>query len=212
MASGSRAAGIVFALGYLLGIVPGPIVAALGGLALITFGRSLLLDRSGATLAALALAVVGGALGVGALRWSTLDLIELRGVQAVLGPTLWVGPDRVALAAGIASGAALLALGVWSGLGPRLDRSDRLWLSLEALVAALAVVTVFGAPVGLLGDAAEPRLVELGAWAAATLAVAVVVVALGWLLSRRGALVRGMSIGLSSAAAVAAAVMMVISL
>ena len=212
VASGSRAAGIVFALGYLLGLVPGPIVAVVGGLALITFGRSLLLGRVPATFAALAIAVVAAALGVGALRWSTLSLDDLRGAQAVLGPTLSVGPERAAVASFLATGAAVLALGVWSALGPRSDRSDRVWLALEALVAALAVVTVFGDPVRLFGDAAPARLLELAAWLGATVLTAAVVVSLGALLGGRGTAVRGVAIGLSAAAVAAGAVVMVVSL
>jgi hypothetical protein len=202
----------VFALGYLLGLVPGPIVAVVGGLALITFGRSLLLDRAGAAYAAAAVAVVAASLGVGALRWSTLSLDELRGVQEVLGPTLWVGPERVALAAGIAAGAAVLALGVWSALGPRLDRGDRVWLTLEGLVAALAVVTVFANPLRLLGETSPVRLVELATWAGATVATGALVILLGALMGRRGSLVRGIATIVSAVGALAAAVLMVISL
>jgi hypothetical protein len=212
VASGSRAAGIVFTLGYLLGLVPGPVVAAVGGLALITFGRSLLLERRAATLAAGALAVVAAALGVGALRWGTLDLVELRGVQAVLGPTLWVGPQQVALASGIAAGGALLALGVWSALGPRLDRGDRVWLSLEGLVAVLAVVTVFLDPVRLLGDRSPSGFVELSSWAGAALVAGLLVLGMGRLLAGGGRLLRVLTVALSAAATVGAAVVMVVSL
>ena len=211
VASGSRAAGIVFSLGYLLGFVPGPIVAVVGGLALITFGRSLLLDRRSAAYAAAAVAVVAASLGVGALRWSTLSLDELRGVQEVLGPTLSVGPARVASASSIAAGAALLAVSVWSALGPRLDRNDRVWLTLEALVAALTVVTVFASPLRLLGDEAPAQVIELALWAGATVVTGAVVIALDALI-RKGPIMRRMAMALSSVAAVVAAVIMVISL
>lgn len=212
VASGSRAAGIVFTLGYLLGIVPGPVVAVVGGLALITFGRSLLLERRAATLAAGALAVVAAALGVGALRWGTLDLVELRGVQAVLGPTLWVGPQRVAVASGIAAVGALLALSVWSGLGPRLDRADRVWLSVEGVVAALAVVTVFLDPVRLLGARATSGLLELASWAGAALVAGLLVLGMGRLLVSGGRVLRELTVALSAAATVGAAAVMVVSL
>ena len=212
VASGSRAAGIVFALGYLLGLVPGPLVAVVGGLALVTFGRSLLLGRTPATYAALSIAVVAAALGVGALRWASLSLDDLRGAQAVLGPTLSVGPERAAVASWLALGAAVLALGVWSGLGPRSDRADRVWLSLEGLVAALAVVTVFADPVRLLGETAPARSLELAAWAGATAVTAAVVLALGALMGSRSATVRGFAVALSAAAVAAGAVVMVVAL
>ena len=42
-ATGTRVAGVVLIVGYLSGLVPGQIVSLVGGLALITFGRMLLL-------------------------------------------------------------------------------------------------------------------------------------------------------------------------
>ncbi|MGH2693430.1 MAG: hypothetical protein ACRDJJ_01315, partial [Actinomycetota bacterium] len=57
----TRAAGLVIALGYLLGLVPGPLVAVVGGLALVTFGRGLLCRRGDEAVAGAALAVVAGA-------------------------------------------------------------------------------------------------------------------------------------------------------
>jgi hypothetical protein len=209
VASGSRAAGIAFSLGYLLGLVPGPIFAVVGGLALITFGRSLLLDRTGGVLAASALSVAAAALGVGALRWETVALEELRGVQSVLGPSVAVGPEDVALSSAIAAGAAVVALGVWSALGPRLDRSDRVWLGLEALVAALAVGTVFLDPVRLLGETAAQPAVELASWAAVALVVTGLMLGLGWLLRRATVMVRGGVAAVSGIALVVAATLMV---
>ena len=212
VASGSRAAGTVFALGYLLGLVPGPVVAVVGGLALITFGRSLLLDRRDGRVAAAAFAVATVTFGVGALRWDTLELAELRGVQAVLGPTVLVGPQRVAVAAGLAAGASLVALAVWSSLGPRLDRGDRAWLSVEAVVGALLTVTVFFDPVRLIGETAGSPLLEWGLWSGAALATAAVTLALAWLLARGGPKGRGGALGVGACAAAAAAAVMVASL
>jgi hypothetical protein len=202
----------VFSLGYLVGLVPGPVIAVVGGLALITFGRALLLDGRGGRVAVLAFAVLAAALGVGALRWATLDLAELRGVQAVLGPTLTVGPERVALAASIAAGAALLALGSWSAPGPRLDRTDRIWISIESATGALAVVTVFFDPVRLLGEKAGARPLEWGLWVAAVGAATGAAAAVAWLLARTGWPSRWLVVGLSAVAVGAAAAVMVVSL
>ncbi|MDQ3952424.1 MAG: hypothetical protein M3279_05600, partial [Actinomycetota bacterium] len=89
--AGARVAGAVVALGYLLGLVQGPLLAVAGGLALVTLGRSAGARGSDDLVFGGALAVLVGALQVGGLRWETLDLAELRGAQAVLGPALLVG-------------------------------------------------------------------------------------------------------------------------
>jgi hypothetical protein len=180
LSAGTRAAGLVVALGYLLGLVPGPLVAAVGGLALITFGRALLVDRAGELRAGASLALLAGAVGVAALRWGTLQLSEVRGVQAVLGPTVMVEPSVVATACWLAAGGAVLALGVWLATA----RSDgrlgfALW-TLEGIAGALVIVTVFWGPT--LGTDVG---VELGTWALATIAALVPAGLLGLYLPHR---------------------------
>ncbi len=183
-ASGTRAAGIVIALGYLLGVVAGPVVAVVGGLALITYGRSLLLMRIPAAIAGGAIAVIAGSLGVGALRWEALELAELRGAQAVLGPTLLVGPTQTAVAVAIAAAAALVALAVWLSAPWPTARAGYVWSALEAVLVALAIVTVFFDPSRSgFGGAALPAQLLRSVVAVAVTAAAAGAVA--WLLSKQ---------------------------
>lgn len=146
--AGARVAGSVIALGYLLGLVQGPLLAVAGGLALVTLGRCAASRGSEDLLLGAALAVLGGALLVGGLRWETLDLAQLRGAQAVLGPTVLVDPSGAAAACWLATLAAVAALAVWLATARRIDEgvpgppARVLWYA-EALVGALAIVTVF---------------------------------------------------------------------
>ena len=168
----ARVAGAVSALGFVLGIVDGPIVAAVGALALISFGRSLVAPRGTELIGPLAFAVVAGATGVAALRWRSLELSELQGIQAVLGPTVAVEPLQVATAAGVAVAAGILAAGIWladdlagGGLG-------RAWRWVEIVTASLVLATLFAGP--------DPAgVLEAAIWAAATAAVAVLIAMIG---------------------------------
>ena len=206
-ASGTRAAGLVITLGYLLGVVAGPLVAVVGGLALITYGRSLLLTRIPASIAGAAVAVLAGALGVGALRWEALELAELRGVQAVLGPTLLVGPTQSAVATSIAAGAALLALAVWLSSPWPVHRFGLVWGALEAIAAALAITTVFFDPAesGLGGGGAGSIVAQLLRWAAVVVLAASATSALAWFLSRHKVVWRAIPVAVAGAAVLAAA-------
>jgi hypothetical protein len=172
----------VLALGYLTGLVSGPLVAAVGGLALNTFGRSLRMDRAGRGLAAAGFAVVAGALGIAAVRWGTLELAELRSVQAVLGPTLLVGPERAAIAAIIATVAGSVALGLWVAALPVQGFIQWAWTGLETLTVALALVSAFWGP-KILFDFAEAPTTEVlesfRIWAAAASVVTFVAIAGG---------------------------------
>lgn len=206
-ASGTRAAGLVIALGYLLGVVAGPVVAVVGGLALITYGRSLLLTRIPASIAGAAVAVLAGAMGVGALRWEALELAELRGVQAVLGPTLLVGPTQSAVATSIAAGAALLALAVWLSAPWPSNRFGLIWAGLEAIVGALAITTVFFDPAesGLGGAGAGSVTAQLLRWAAVVAVAAAASSGLAWFLSRHKLIWRALPVVVAGAAVLAAA-------
>jgi hypothetical protein len=179
----ARVGGLALALGYLTGLVSGPLVAAVGGLALNTFGRSLRMDRAGRGLAAGGFAVVAGALGIAAVRWGTLELAELRSVQAVLGPTLLVGPESAAIAAIIATVAASVALGLWVAALPVRGFIQWIWTGLETLTVALALVSAFWGPKILLDFAEAPTTTEvldsLGIWAAAAAVVTFVGIAGG---------------------------------
>ena len=186
-ATGTRVAGVVLILGYLSGLVPGQIVSLVGGLALITFGRMLLLDRKDTAVAGAALAVAAGSFGIAALRWGTLSLETLVGAQSVMGPTILVGPEAPALASGAALGAAIVAIAAWSTQPAGLDRRGRMWGRVEAIVAVLAATLVFASP-GSGGSLSEffGDPVELVAPAATiALGVALVVAAPKVLRSRK---------------------------
>jgi hypothetical protein len=204
----ARAGGLVLALGYLTGLVSGPLVAAVGGLALNTFGRSFRMDRKGQALAAAGLAVIAGALGIAALRWGTLELAELRSVQAVLGPTVLVGPEPAAIAAIIATVAASLALCLWVAALPVQGFLGWVWTGLETLSMALALVTAFWGPKILLGSGDVPSwevLASLGPWAAAAVGVTFVGVGGGLLARMLPESIRsGLMVGALAALAVAA--------
>lgn len=209
-ASGTRAAGIVIALGYLLGVVAGPVVAVVGGLALITYGRSLLLMRIPAAIAGGAIAVIAGSLGVGALRWQALELVELRGAQAVLGPTLLVGPTQVAVAVGIAAAAALVALAMWLSEPWPTARAGYVWSALEAVLVALAIVTVFFDPSrsGFGGAGAGSFPAQLFRSAVAVVVTAGAAGAAAWVLSKQGDLWRAVPLVASGAAVLAGAALL----
>jgi hypothetical protein len=180
LADGTRVAGLVVVFGLLLGFVPGPLVAAIGGLALVTFGRALLVDRVGEFQAGASLALIAGGVGVAGLRWGTLQLGEVRGVQAVLGPTVLVEPSGAATATWLAAGGAVLALAVWLG---RMPEGGRVALGLwgfEAVAGSLAIVSVFWGPA--LG---RELATSLGVWALATIAALVPAVLLALVLARR---------------------------
>ncbi len=163
------------ALGLALGIAPGTVPAFIGGVSLITVGRRVEL-RTSASLVLLALA-----LGIGALRWSTVDLQQLFGIQEVLGPSLLVGPELPAAATGLAAFASIAALMVWCS--PPLEPlvllpgemgvwSTRVWAWLETWAPAAGIASVFFRP-------AQPGLAPLS-----PLALAVVALGAGLLLRR----------------------------
>jgi hypothetical protein len=178
-ATGARAAGLVIALGYLLGLVRGPVVGVAGGLALVTLGRCAVAASPDDLHLGGALALLAGALGVGVLRWGALDLGDLRGAQAVLGPTLLVGPAAAAAACWAAAGAAVVALATWLAAARGADdglEGDRrparsLW-GAEAVTGGIAIVSVFWGPStprgSLVGGAA---LIALAGWVLAVAAV-----------------------------------------
>ena len=205
----ARVAGAVICLGYLLGVVQGPVVSVVGGLALITFGRNLLLDHRAAAISGAALAVMAAALGIAALRWGALDLGELRGVQSVLGPTILVGPVEASAATSIAGVAALTGLAVWMSR-PWPDSKVLFgWWGVEAAVAALALVTLFFQPVTFFGG---QGLVALLGWLGATALVVALVAGGGWLLRKVPSAVPAALMGGAGAAVAAAAAVLVTAL
>lgn len=205
----ARVAGAVICLGYLLGVVQGPVVSVVGGLALITFGRNILLDHRTAAISGAALAVMAAALGIAALRWGALDLGELRGVQSVLGPTMLVGPVEASVATSIAGVAALAGLAVWMSRPWPDSRVLFGWWGLEAGIGGLALVTLFFEPVALVGS--EGAVAVLG-WFALTALVVALVWAGGWLLKKLPTAVPAALMGGAGAAVAAAAAILVTAL
>ncbi len=145
-ATGTRVAGAVLILGYLSGLVPGAIVSLVGALALMTFGRALLLDRGATAVSGVAVAIAAGAFGVAAVRWGTLSLSELVGAQSVLGPTILVGPPALAIASAVALGAVLVAAAAWVTEPLGTERASRMWSRIEGFLVVLAAAIVFAAP------------------------------------------------------------------
>lgn len=179
----ARAGGAVICLGYLLGLAEGSVVAVVGGLALITFGRNLLLDHRSAALSGAALAVIAASLGIAALRWGALDLSELRGVQSVLGPTVLVGPAAAAAATALAAVAALAGLTVWMARPWPGTKVMMAWWALEAAIGSGALVALFFHPAGLLGRSSASVPAVLATLAAAALLTGTVAGA-GFLLQK----------------------------
>jgi hypothetical protein len=213
VAVGVRVAGMIVALAYLTGWARGPLLAAAGGLALIAFGHALLLERIPSLVAAAGFAVATTALAAGALRWASLELVDLRGAQAVLGPTVLVEkagsaqPWLLPAAAWTAGIACVVALAIWI----RFPRGE-VWFSLlpwagEIVVAALAVATVFWGPAATSfgsGDGGE-IWADLGRWALVTAAVALPVAGLSYLLSRLARIWALVALAVAAAAALSAA-------
>src|SRR5687767_3253708 len=208
LSTAARVAGVVIAAGYLLGLTPGPLVSVIGALALVTYGRLLIAERPEAIRNGIALAIVAAALGVGALRWGTLDLGELRGVQSVLGPSLLVGPPLAAIACGAAAIAALLALGSWLNDPRPTDRTSYVWAATEALVWSLAVVTVLFDPArsALGGAGFASAALDLGRWILATVVATAMAVGVASLEARLTGRLRWLVLGVAAAlVAIAAA-------
>lgn len=212
---GARAAGSVLALGYLVGLVGGPLPAVLGALALLTLGRCAASSRPDDLVLGGALAAIGGALLVGALRWETVDLAGLRGAQAVLGPTVLVDPLSAAAACWLAALAGTAALAAWLATARRSDAEvggrlvQTLWLG-EAAVGALAIVTVFwggSVPRGSFGGV--DGALALGQWAVAVAAVAGAAVVSARYLERFPSWRRWVVAAAAAGAAVAALVVVV---
>lgn len=214
LSTAARVAGVVIAAGYLLGLTPGPLVSVIGALGLVTYGRLLIAERPEAIRNGIALAIVAAALGVGALRWGTLDLGELRGVQSVLGPSLLVGPPTAAIACGAAALGALLALGSWLNDPRPSGRVGYAWAGVEALLWSLAVVTVLFDPArsALGGAGLLSALVELGRWALATIVATALAVGVASLESGLTGRLRWSVLGVAGALVAVAGALVAVSL
>ena len=206
LAAGARVAGCTLAIIYLAGLTPGSLPFVIGGLALVTFGRTLEAPRhSDIPVAALAVGIVAVALGLGALRWGSLDLDDLRGAQAVLGPTLLVGPGAALAASCLAAGAALVALAAWFDVRRIGNRWELAWSIFETAVATFALATVFWGPRIVAGDDAADFAKDAGLWAAVVVCGAGIVFGLAWLIRPRSVLVRWLLLAVAATAILAGA-------
>lgn len=200
----ARAAGTILAAGYVAGLVPGSVIAIVGALALVTFGRSLVAPRAEAALDATALAVVAASLLAGALRWGTVDVTEIRGAQTVLGPTVLLGPTVAAAAAWTAAGAGVLALAEWEAFPGVKNRLDLFWWVTETLLGALALVSVFWGPEIAGADEGSSLLGSLATWAGATVVVGALALGVSYVSRRVGIRVRAGVLVVASVALVVA--------
>ena len=182
LSSGARAAGAVISLGYLVGVIPGAVPAVAAGLALVAFGRGLVVDRARSVQVAFSWAALALALLVAALRWGTVSLDELRGAQAVLGPTVLVQPDEAAVGAWLAVAGGVLAAGVLLAAAPPTGWRSWLIVAGEASVPALALVTAFWGPALVVSS--DRFLVDLSVWVAGVGTVVIVGMGLLWGLRR----------------------------
>jgi hypothetical protein len=190
LSAATRAAGTILAAGYVTDLVPGPVIALIGALALVTFGRSLVAPPAESALDAAALAVVAASLLAGALRWGTLDLAEIRGAQTVLGPTVLLGPAGAAVAVWMAAGVGVVALAEWEAFPGRQHRLDLFWWVTETLLGALALVSIFWGP-EIAGAAEGSSLgTSLGTWFAATVVVSGAALGISYLLRATGVRIR----------------------
>lgn len=171
LAAASRVAGAVIALGYLTGLVPGTLVAAVLALGALTFGRSLAgSDRGLLGVSAFGVLVVASL--VGALRWGSDSLDAIRGAQAVLGPTVLIEPQEAAIGAGLAAGAGVVALSVWLAT----DRPVGIWswvvAGAEGAVVSLCLATAFWGPAVIAPGAGEWAELarDVGGWSLVVLA------------------------------------------
>ena len=207
VAVGAQVAGVVLAGGYLLGLVQGPVMGLVGGLALIAFGRAVFLERAWAALTGAALAVLAGAMGVGALRWDAIELRALRGAQAVLGPTVLVGPIRVAVAAWLGLAAVVIAGVVLLSAPIGKGRAAIVARALEGLVLGLAAATVFWGPAIADGLSFGSTLARVGGWALVAVAIALPMVALSFVAAKAARPLHWVLLILAGVLAIAGAVL-----
>ncbi|MDQ4096079.1 MAG: hypothetical protein M3174_07750 [Actinomycetota bacterium] len=201
----ARVAGSVIALGFLLGLVPGPLAAVIAAVALVSFGRGLAPEATRAYLGLAAFGVVALTAAVGALRWGSSSLDAIRGAQAVLGPTLLIEPQNAAIGAGLAAAAGVLALSVWLGAHTPGGLISFALSCGEAVVVTLMLATAFWGPAVAApgaGDTAELAK-DVGAWALVCLAAALPAVGLSFLWRRLPVLWSWVAVGVALAAALA---------
>jgi hypothetical protein len=214
LAVGAGAAGLALALVFLVGFADGPVILVVGGLAIAMLAAAAIGGPGERLFTACGVAVVAGALLFPALRWQTLDLAGLRGIQAVLGPTLLVGPAPIAVSAGVAAGGGLVALGLATGPATEDGWGSRAWAGGGAAVASFAGVTVFYGP-AIPGWGAEsgPGVAgDVVSWALAVVAATGATLAIAVTSRRLPSIFRWIVMGISAAAVIAGAGVMAAAL
>lgn len=205
LATGLRVTGAVAALLLLTGVLQSSMWIVLAGLALAAGGRALVAtDRNSLIFIGVSLVVLCAAIAALCLRWNTLDAASVRGTQAVLGPTLLVGPTTVAAGAWTATAAAALAIGVWMAAQPLgSEIRDRIVSLGELFVLALAVAVPAWGPVA----AGDP---DMGLGLLGVLVATAIVGAVGFGIASfiRGKKLVWLPTGAATAGVVAGAVML----
>ena len=186
------------AVGYLVGLVDGPVLGILGSVALLSFGRALASVDGGELIAPASFGVVAGAAGVVALRWGTLELDGIGGIQAVLGPIVSVDPAPVAAMASASLLAALVATGVgMSDPGAGIGTPQWWWWAeIGTVSGALALLFVSSPIAGFSGAAL---------WGAATAGFVAAAAMTSRTTSQRSVLARLLIIGICGLVVAAAA-------
>lgn len=208
----TRVAGHALALVYLLGARDGAVLIVVGALGLVTFGR-VVAGRTKPLYPALAFVVAAIGLTIPSLRWQLLDLSELRGAQAVLGPTLLVGPAAVAFSTWIAALATLLGFGLGIASAPGRGFTWWLWSTIEPAVGALAAVTVyFGPAIPGWGNEGASIRNDVQAWAAAVGVAAIMIIVSAGVAREMPAAARWVLLGGSGVAVLVAAGVLVATL
>ena len=208
LAAATRVAGAVVAVGFLSGVVPGTLVAAALALGALTFGRSLE-GRTRAMLGVASFGVVMVVTSVGALRWGSASLDAIRGAQAVLGPTVLIGPQEAAIGAGLAAGAGLVALSVWLSAVPPVGIWSWILRGAEGAVVALCLATAFWGPAVIAPGAGNwsDLALDLGGWALVVLAIVVPALGLSVLWRRLPSVWSWVAVGVAAAAALAGTIL-----
>ena len=209
LAAAARVAGAVIAIGYLGGLAPGPLAAALGALGLVTFGRAILSDRAATAIGVAAFGVISLAAVAGALRWGTSSLDALRGVQAVLGPTILVDPQEAAIGASLAAGGGTLGLALWLSAHRPENLLAYAWNLFEAELGAMVLAICFWGPAVVApsgGDAGELAK-DLGGWTLVLLAIGIPAFGLSFLLRRVPTVWSWVVLVVALAAAIAGAIL-----
>lgn len=201
----TRVAGAVIALGYLLGLVPGPLAAVIAAVALLSFGRSVAAETTQPYLGLAAFGVVALAAAVGALRWGSSSLDAIRGAQAVLGPTVLIEPREAAIGAGLAAAGGVVGLSVWLAAHRPEGLISFLLSCAEAVVVSLLLATAFWGPAVVApgaGDAGELAK-DVGGWALVVLGASLPAVGLSLLWRRLAPVWTWVAVGVALAAALA---------